>query len=163
MMILKAHDNLARVITLGVWIGVSYVFIQNIFSYASDPFRLLTLNFILVSILIIPYLFSRRGFSVTDNCIIIKRVIGDIKIPLKEIVEVKQLPTITKIRLRLLGSGGLYGYFGYFYIPDLGLVKMYATRLHDLLLVRCRDGMYIISPEDTYSFIKEIYTNLTKK
>lgn len=157
MKVLKSYDNLAKIVTVGVWAGVLYIFINNIFTYKSDPFRLLITNAILIAVLVIPYLFSPKSFLITKHRIIIKKGFGEIKIPLKDIAEVKQIPRITKIRLRLLGSTGLYGYFGYFYIPDLGLVRMYATRLHDLLLIRYKDKTYIISPENTFEFIEKYY------
>ena len=161
VMVFEMYDKLAKFITVGIWIGVSYMFMQNLFSYASNPLKLLFQNSILISLLIIPYLFSPRGFSVTDECVVIKRLVGDVKIPLEKVKEVRPLPKVTLAKLRLFGSGGLYGYFGYFYIPELGLVKMYATRLHDLVMIRCENGTYIISPKNTYSFIESCMRRTT--
>lgn len=136
---------------------VLHLFINNIVAYKSNLSQLIITNAILLAVLTIPYIFSPKSFLINKHHIIIKKGFGETKIPLKNVVEAKQIPCITKIRLRLLGSAGLYGYFGYFYIPDIGLVRMYATRLHDLLLIRCKNNKtYVISPENTFEFIKSI-------
>ncbi len=152
------YDRLAKFVTVAVWVGVTFIFIRNIFACRFDILKLLSLNILLVIVLIVPYLFSLRDVRVADGCIVIKRVLGKITIPFENVAKVNLLPSIGLFRVRLLGSFGLYGYFGYFYIPKLGLVRMYATRLHDLVLIECKDGRkFIVSPKDSYKFVEEFF------
>jgi len=153
------YDNLAKFITVAVWIGVLYIVIRNFFVYNSY-LKLAVINSILIAVLVVPYLFSPKGILIENDRIIIRRVLGNIIIPLRDVAEIKLLPSIPTMRLRLFGSGGLYGYFGYFYLPNLGTVRIYATRRYDLVLIRCKDGRtYVISPE----FVEECCKKLKIK
>lgn len=55
--------------------------------------------------------------------------------------------------IRLWASGGLYGYYGLFYLDKLGKVWVYATRRKRVLLLKV-NNKYIISPENLEVFLK---------
>ncbi|MCC8037077.1 MAG: PH domain-containing protein [Bacteroidales bacterium] len=79
------------------------------------------------------------------------------KIPLDRIAEVTpyQLPKNT---IRLCGSGGFMGYWGWFRDAHLGRYMMYATQQKNLLAIKLTDGKcYVISCQDPTA-LEEIIT-----
>ncbi|MEM2921967.1 MAG: PH domain-containing protein, partial [Candidatus Bathyarchaeia archaeon] len=105
-----------------------------------------------LGVLIVPYLWAPRGYSVSDRAVVVKRVIGGLEIhPIGE----PERWGWTWWGIRLFGSGGMYGYFGLFSFKGLGRVWMHATNRHNLVLIKTRGGKEaLISPRDPDSFIK---------
>jgi hypothetical protein len=149
MRVFKAYDNLAKAMTLFVWVSTLSVS-ALVYFYT----QLTLLPILLLISIAIPYLFSPRDFLITGKYLVIKKVFGEVKIPLEEIEEVKLLEKVKGIRT--FGSGGLYGYFGYFHLHEIGSVKMYAARRSKLILIRCKNKKFVISPENPEEFIVEL-------
>jgi hypothetical protein len=55
--------------------------------------------------------------------------------------------------LRLLGSGGLYGYLGRFRLSDIGSTGSYVTDGRHAVLLELGDGRVLVSPRDEAAFI----------
>jgi len=153
------YDILTKVITYtgiiltliipNTWI--TYLAIEsNIFSI------IIFLNILIVSILTIPYLFSPLEYIITTKGILIKRVLKSFLIPYENIEKMYNVSWTWK-RIRLFGSGGIYGFYGLFKIHNLGNVWMYVTDRKKTILIKLKDGnKYMISPDDPVKFINEI-------
>ena len=76
------------------------------------------------SILLLPYLWSPRGYVLNGREVVVKRLIGGLKIRFSG--EPRRWRWTWR-GLRLFGSGGLYGYFGLFIFKGTGRVWMHAT------------------------------------
>lgn len=148
-------DRLVKGVTAAVFLllislGAVLILIAEDFVVATTVVALFSL------ILFLPYLWAPRGYTLRGDCIIVRRVIGDLRI------RVGQLPSRWKwtwCGLRLFGSGGLYGYFGIFTFKGTGRVRMHATNRHKLVLVRDVEGRkYLLSPDDPESFIRQAQT-----
>lgn len=51
--------------------------------------------------------------------------------------------------IRICGSSGLFGDWGYYYSPSLKKVKVYARRRNNwILIITAQHGKYIIAPDD---------------
>jgi hypothetical protein len=96
------------------------------------------------------YLFSIRSYAIKDRCLIIQRPIGNVKIAIKDIQDVRPLAHFeTRGIVRTFGVGGLFGYFGKFYIPSIGSSTFYATqRKNKILIITKNDQNLIITPDD---------------
>jgi hypothetical protein len=57
--------------------------------------------------------------------------------------------------LRTFGCGGFFGYFGYFWNPDWGRFLAFATNREELVVLRFRDRVLVISPHGRQSFLQE--------
>ncbi|MBA2338414.1 MAG: hypothetical protein H0V96_11780 [Acidimicrobiia bacterium] len=55
--------------------------------------------------------------------------------------------------VRLLGSGGLFGYYGTFWSRELGRYKAHVTDRRGTVLVHTAKGPVIISPADVEAFL----------
>jgi len=100
----------------------------------------------------IPILWVPQGFSIYDNTVIIRRIIGNKSIKVKGTPE--YWVSISK-GVRLFGSGGLYGYYGLFWFKGMGRVWVYATRRKNLISITDDSGKKcIISPDNPDKFIR---------
>ncbi|MBP7478289.1 MAG: PH domain-containing protein [Chitinophagales bacterium] len=102
------------------------------------------------------WIFSIKSYTLKDNVLTINRPLGNIEISLAEIKEIMLLDKFNMLgTIRTFGSGGLFGYYGKFYIPKLGHVNMFCTqRIHQILIVTMDEKKRIISPDDLGLFEK---------
>jgi len=144
-------DNLAKGVTIAIFLilislGAVLILISRDLVLATAVVTFFSL------ILFLPYLWAPRGYVLDSDCVIVQRAIGDVKI------RIAQLPSRwnwTWWGLRLLGSGGLYGYFGVFTFKGAGRVRMHATDRRKLVLVTDVKGRkYLLSPDDPEDFIQ---------
>jgi hypothetical protein len=111
------------------------------------------------AVLFLSYAYSPRGYAVLDRTLIIKRFIGNVRIPLDGIREAR---TATAADLsgciRLFGSGGLFGWYGLFRTSKLGKCTWYVTNRSNAVVLISGAGTTVISPDDMDGFIGEIRT-----
>jgi len=148
--IVAPWDSLIKGVTLGVFILI--IFITAMFViFIGNLFFKIGIITLYCSILLFPYLWTPRGYLVQDNKVIVKRLISDVKVEIKDVERWKW----TWWGVRLLGSGGLYGYYGFFHFRGTGRVRMYATNRYKLVLVKDnQDRKILISPEAPDKFIQ---------
>lgn len=89
-------------------------------------------------------------YRVDEKACVLEAPFKKLVIPLDEITAVRSLCRYDQQGLfRLFGSGGLFGYWGYFYSHTLGRIKIYARRNnHWILIVTRYRGRYVIAPDD---------------
>jgi hypothetical protein len=113
---------------------------------------------LLICIFGLAYLFRPYQYLIEDGQIIIQKTIFPKKIPLNNIetitsVEYKDL----KVRLRLWGSGGLWGWYGIFVSTEYGNIRLQITEKENLVLIATKDGKHIvISPKHRADFFKAL-------
>lgn len=96
----------------------------------------------------------RTRYVLSDEELVIRatRVIGGSKsISLRDVVHVEK--TLIPFGLRLFGAS-FHG--GYYQIPGLGRVFMVMTNFDDGVLIKTKQGNYIITPEKPEDFIHAI-------
>ena len=148
-------DGFARVSTaifLIATVMILYIsFVESNPSFASAiPFIILPL------VLVLTWLFHPIKYVVDGSSLIIKKPLGSIKIPLREIREVSKIDRGGILAgFRLFGSGGLFGYFGAFRFRDHGTVSMWATDKNKLVFIRTDFKKYVISPDNVVEFLEE--------
>ena len=95
---------------------------------------------------IVSFMYMPTSVTVDDENLILWQIKGDITIPISEIVEVRQIfPDDMKDGVRRFGSGGLFGYLGWFENPRLGKFLMYATNKNNCFLVKDSRNTYVFS------------------
>lgn len=145
-------DNLVKGMTVAVFVLLISLII--LFSLISGSL-LLTIALVILygSTFFLPYLWSPRCYVVCDNVVVVRRLIGDL------IIDMSRQPRLWKWTwwgLRLFGSGGLYGYYGFFTFKGTGRVRMHATNRHNLVLIEdARGRKHLISPDRPKEFIKQ--------
>ena len=144
------------ILCLSITIIVSYAAIKEGDEWIS--FIVILINFF---ILVVPYIFSPRGYENSIEGIIVRRIAKDVVIPYEKIKNA-YISNFSLKGVRLWASGGLYGYFGLFYVSGLGKVKAYLTRRKNIIVIKA-DEKYAISPENPEQFLMELKTIVSIK
>jgi hypothetical protein len=96
-----------------------------------------------------------RGFVIDDSSVRIERLSGSIRIPLDSVREVRELePRVSFVRVG--GVGGFFGYHGEYRSPELGPVRLYATRSRGRVLIRSDEATYVVTPGSPERFVAEV-------
>lgn len=103
------------------------------------------------------YLYSPQSYEVSGRSILIKRLIGTVRLPLDSIRELRA-GTADDFRkcIRLWGSGGLFGYYGSFKTGRLGKCKWYMTNRSNSVIVVTGEMTAVLSPNDVAGFLASV-------
>lgn len=145
-------DNTVKIITTIVHFGIIPI---PFFLYAQSGLTDTLILILVLSATFLPaYLMRPFEYIVDEEQITIRKNILAKKIPLHQIasittVEYKEL----KVRLRLWGSGGLWGWYGIFLSAEYGKLNLQITEKSNLLLITTKDDKYIVlSPSEPIAF-----------
>lgn len=117
----------------------------------------------LVLICCLAMYFTPMAISVEDGCLNINMLLRTKSIPLRDIQSVALCPP-TMSEKRLLGSGGFFGYWGWFREPSIGRYFAYYGKASDCFLVRLKDGrLYMLGCVDALGIMECINSNLTAR
>ncbi|MBD5262101.1 MAG: hypothetical protein HDS38_08240 [Bacteroides sp.] len=117
----------------------------------------------LVLICCLAMYFTPMSISVEDGCLNINMLLRTKSIPLRDIQSVALCPP-TMSEKRLLGSGGFFGYWGWFREPSIGRYFAYYGKASDCFLVRLKDGrLYMFGCVDALGIMECINSNLTAR
>ncbi len=157
-----------RIITVSIFImagGIIYRDTRHIMEASGDFNRtwpqLLVIT-IMISTIVLCYLFAPRGYVLGNSDLTIKRPIGDVKIKYDDFEALTRIEGGGGVRgIRTFGVGGLFGYFGQFYLREYGTVTGYATKLSGRILIVTRQGNRIIITPDDEGFIDALKKKLS--
>jgi len=102
----------------------------------------------------VAYAYSPRGYVLSGQAIVVKRLIGDIRVPQAKIREIRAgTPDDFTGCLRLWGNGGLFGYYGIYQTAKLGTCRWYVTNRSRTVIVTTQTEVLVLSPDDVTGFI----------
>lgn len=101
--------------------------------------------------------FSPQGYEVKGGRILIRRLLGNVAIPVGEIQRIRSA-TEDDLRgaVRVWGSGALFGYFGTFRTPKLGFSTWYVTNRAYCVVIETGSKKVVISPEGREGFLSAV-------
>lgn len=109
---------------------------------------------IMIGAIMFSYLLAPTGYLIDADKLIIIRPLRSITIPLAGVSGAEAAaPELFSDSIRVMGSGGLWGYYGKYQSTQLGRYYMYARRTSELVLIRSREN-YVVAPERPNEFIK---------
>ena len=147
------YDGLVIGITafsLLIFGGVSFLvllFVPQRFSWPAAVFLLV--------VLLITYGLSPRGFSLGPEGLRIHRPFGAHVLPLGKVRNARRAQPGELCGLRTFGSGGMFGFFGWFWSRKLGHYRAYVTHRRDMVLVEA-ERPYLLSPERPDDFLRTL-------
>jgi len=100
----------------------------------------------------------RTKYTLTQKELVIEASIligGTKRIPLETIESAER--TLIPFGIRLFGATG---YGGYYYFPNVGRAFMAITNFKDGVLIKTKQGNYLITPKDPQNFIESITTTI---
>ena len=150
-------DTLSKGITIGVFIlliAIGQISIRELIVVPEESAEILMHSGILLLFIVIllgSWLYAPQSYIIENKNLTIIRPIGKVSYRLSDIKQVRALAkSETKGTIRAFGVGGLFGYFGRFYIPRIGYTTFYATQLKNkILIVTNSDKKIVITPDDT--------------
>jgi hypothetical protein len=152
--------NWTKAITIAVTILFAFIIIKQ-FSFITNEGRPdpIYTTVLLLAIYFIAIVFRPIYYKITNDKLIIHRLIADVRIDRQNI---KSIELIDRQdigwSLRIFGVGGLFGYSGYFANSKMGSMTWYTTRRDRTVLVVTNDEKKIIlSPDDPKKLIAEFY------
>ena len=150
-------DKLSFIITLVLTVFLLIVTSSLLFQLLNEQ---VNLNNTLWVILLVDLTFfiawglHPSGYSVTTNAIEIIRPFKSIKIRKEEIESVSEIAADQiGFGIRRFGSGGLFGYFGWYSSNKIGKYLNYTTHSKLLAIIKLKSGLKILVSPNSSSFI----------
>lgn len=131
------------------------------FCYAEIPFAKYLVAGVFIVLCLTALLYMPLSISVENGTLNINRPLRVKSIPLSSIESVK-LFAPTKAGKRLCGSGGWFGYYGWFHEPSIGRYFAYYGNASDCFLVRLTDGKkYLLGCENPKEIVDALNQHLS--
>jgi len=103
------------------------------------------------------FAYSPRGFAIVQRCIVVRRLIGSVRIPLEQVREARPAERDDfRGCIRLWGNGGLFGYYGLFRTSRLGKCSFYITSRSSSVVVVTAAKTVVVSPDNVDGFLNAI-------
>jgi len=118
---------------------------------------------LIVVLLVATVAFAPRSYVVDGTNLHVRTVLARFTYDLRHLSEVRTASAkevFSPGTLRTFGSGGLFGYYGYFKNPRLGKFLAFVTNLDRLVVLRFPQGTLVISPDDPQGFLQELHQKL---
>jgi hypothetical protein len=150
----QPFSSLTKILTGVVILAVLYSFLNH---NATPPNRwglIAILNVSVIVLLTIVWLSTPNEYVLFDNRLLIKSYLFSSQILLSTIekVEVSSIG----FTVRLFGTGGFFGYWGWYYSFNKGWVFTRATDIYNSVLITTISGRkYLISPMYKEQFVDE--------
>ena len=106
-------------------------------------------------ILLTCVVFAPLGYVVDETGVVVNRIGPKVLILRSEIAEIRWLTkSDVGFSLRFWGSGGFFGFYGWFWSTRLGRHRAYITNAKELVLIQCHDGRkFLLSPSPADVFV----------
>jgi len=101
-------------------------------------------------------LFIIRGYTLTENELLIQRLLWKTRIPLQGLVSAQVAPDALRACIRTCGNGGLFSFTGYYYSKPLGHFRAFVTDLKTPVVLRFEKRTIVVSPSEPEAFVKVI-------
>lgn len=123
---------------------------------AKDSFAVCIASGALIVLCLAALLYMPLSISVGEGKLNINRPLRIKSIPLNEILSV-ELWSPTMAEKRICGSGGWFGYYGWFQEPSIGKYFAYYGKASDCFLATLKDGKkYVLGCEDAREIVEYI-------
>jgi hypothetical protein len=143
-----SYDGTTKVLSVVVCLGLcaAVLLVHNLF-----------VTFTSVAVIVLGYAYSPRSYSISGREIIVKRLIGSVRVPLDRLKEARLVtPDDLRGGIRLWGSGGMFGYYGLFRTTKLGNCRWYVTNRRNMVVVVTESKTTLYSPDDTEGFLAAV-------
>lgn len=108
-------------------------------------------------LLLLSYAWSPNQFETDASNITIRKMWNPIVIPRETITESRLIEADDiSGSVRLMGSGGLFGYYGKFNNSKLKTYNLQAGNRVNLVLIKTTDKTYVLTPDNREAFLKDV-------
>ena len=153
---LSTYSVIISLLSYGILIGL----LLWQFKRTGDELYAWILFTIIVAWSFLVLFYTPMSIAVNDRELSINRSLKIKTIPLSEISDVRLSPPTLGER-RICGSGGFFGYWGWFSQRDIGRYFAYYGKASDCFLVTLKDGRkYLLGCKDAPSMVAAIQSRL---
>jgi Bacterial PH domain len=148
-------DNFAKNTTLIISVLLITI-VWGLLILAQNNFVVSTIIIVfLVGVYCIAFAYKPTNYTITNETIVINRLINNVVIEKKSILTVELLGNKQlKCSVRAFASGGIFGYFGKFAYGTLGTMDWYATNKNNLVLITMiNNKKIVVSPNNPQEFV----------
>jgi len=149
-------DKFNKTTTILVFVFLLVIVIVAFFLIPKgEPNIIDSIAFLPVILFFVVYLFRPNNYSISNDKLLIHRILGNIEIQRNNIQSVQEIDeSQVKNSLRTFGVGGFFGSFGKFWNSKLGNMTWYVTRKNNFVLVETKDKKKIIlTPDKPEEFV----------
>jgi len=126
-----------------------------------DGSGLLILLLPLSLILALPFII--RGYAISKNMLVIKRLRWETKFSLEDLQSLEVDPKAMKGSIRLCGNGGLFSFTGLYRNKALGNYRAFINDWKNTVVLRFPKRTIVVSPDDPTGFVKAINGSTRKE
>jgi hypothetical protein len=152
-------DKSTKITTSAVLVLIVGIVLFSLYKIGQSDQAVLLITIIpIIVICLIAYVFRPNNYSVSNDKLLIHRLIGDVKIGRNNIKTVEMIDE-SKVRksIRTFGSGGFFGSYGKFWNSTLGKMTWYVTRKDNFVLVITNDEKKILlTPDEPEEFVASL-------
>lgn len=117
----------------------------------------------MAAILTVGFSFAPTRFSIDGKGIRIRRFWTNVFIPFESIKSARKVEKIpSKGLFRTMGSGGFFGYYGYFSNSEFGSMKWYVTHRSNVILMEVGSEKILISPDNVDDFLNLLQSRIAQ-
>ncbi len=117
------------------------------------------LSILPLSIVVGAALFMVRGYSITNDGILIHRLFWDTKLSRQGLQSAAMEPGALRGTLRTFGNSGLFGFTGWYQSSRLGSFRAFATDGSRTVVLRYAEKTIVITPDQPDLFVQELSAN----
>ena len=103
-------------------------------------------------------LFTIRGYTVTQDELLIQRLSWKTRISLKNLKSAQINPDAFRKCIRTCGNGGLFSFSGFYYSKSVGHFRALVTDLANPVVLRFEKRTLVISPSEPETFVQNVRT-----
>ncbi len=146
--LLKVISFLVTVLLLGLfgWMVLS--------GRATTPLQVFLYMFIPFAIISGCLLFMIRGFTVTEDGILVRRLLWSTHVDLGILKRVEHDPRAMTGAIRTWGNGGFYSFSGRFRSSRLGSFRAFVTDYGNCVVIETASRTIVVSPENPLHFVE---------
>jgi hypothetical protein len=108
-------------------------------------------------------LFAVRGYRLTPRELWIQRLVWWTRLPLKDLTGAEPDPGAFQKTLRKAGNGGYLAITGWFWSRRLGHFRAFVTDTQRSVVLRFKDRVVVISPDDPEAFVRALGVSSSRK
>ena len=107
-------------------------------------------------------LFAIRGYELTDNKLIIRRLLWNSMISLDNLASATADPKAMSKSVRTFGNGGLFSFSGRFRNERLGPYRAFATDPKKAVVLQFSDRVIVVTPGQPQRFVEQVKLRMPK-
>jgi hypothetical protein len=142
--------------TLSILIGVGIPLIGIFSGPRGDIGWILGMIIMPLAILIIAAFFMIRGYDLTGDTLLIRRLGWNSKLDLSRLISADVDSKAMTKSIRAFGNGGMFCFAGLFYNKKLGSYRAFATDPKRSVVLRFSNRVAVVTPDDPAEFTARV-------